>query len=352
LKGLSSIEANKQLVIWGRNEVIPRGKFTFFQELKKILLDPGGVMFLILGILYWILGDRTNAFILFGAYIPVTAVDVLLNIRSSKALKALRGTLSVHAKVYRDDVICDVPINQLVPRDVMVFEEGQTLPADGKIIEATHLHVSEAALTGESLPIEKKPDDEFYAGTIVLSGQALGAIEKTGKNTRYGNIGELLRETIETVSPLRKKIDRLFRTVFLIALGLAGILFMVEWSRNHEIIPSLIVAFTLGMSAIPEEFPLVFTLYLSLGAWRLSKKRVLVKSLPSVEALGGVDVICTDKTGTLTLGSFELEETQRWNEKLNERDFWMTALMACEIHPVDPIETPILKKGGDFLPLL
>lgn len=352
MKGLSSIEASKQLKTYGRNEVIPAVTFTFFQEVKKILLDPGGMMFLILGILYWILGDHTNAFLLFGAWIPITTVDVLLNIRSSKALKALRGTLTVHAKVYRDGIIKDIPIHQLVPRDVMVFEEGQTLPADGKIIEATHLHVSEAALTGESLPIEKKSDDEFYAGTIVLSGQALGLVEKTGKNTRYGTIGELLRETIETVSPLRKKIDQLFKTVFLIALGLAALLFVIEWSRHRAIIPSLIVAFTLGMSAIPEEFPLVFTLYLSLGAWRLSQKRVLVKSLPSVEALGGVDVICTDKTGTLTLGSFELEETHRWKNVLNEQEFWVTALMACEIHPVDPMEMPVFKKGESYLPHL
>ncbi len=344
-RGLSSVEAKKKLLTWGKNQVIPSGTFSLLQEIRKILTDPGGMMFLILGLLYWVLGDRTNALILFGAYIPVTAVDALLNIRSGRALKALRETLSLHAKIYRDGTIQDIPIPLIVPDDVMVIEEGQTLPADGLILESSHLQVSEAALTGESMPIEKKTDDLFYAGTEVISGNGLGYIQKTGKHTRYGKIGELLKETIESVSPLRKRIDHLFKMVVLIALFLSVILLIVEWLRSKDLVASLIVACTLGMSAIPEEFPLVFTLYLSLGAWRLSKKRVLVKSLPSVETLGGVDVICTDKTGTITFGKFELEKPLILNASIKENDFWLHALMACEIHPVDPMEIPIVQKA-------
>ncbi|MBF0493142.1 MAG: cation-transporting P-type ATPase [Deltaproteobacteria bacterium] len=343
--GLTSHEARKRLEVQGPNEVIPSDFESTFSQLKHALFDPMGLMLLGLSFLYLLIGDRTDAIVLFIAFIPVTAVDVVLELKASKALRALKATLNPKAKVLRDSQITEVPSRELVVGDVLVFEEGQTLPADGKVLEVATLTLSEAALTGESIPLDKSEGHFFYAGTTVLSGRGLGLVEVTGRKTQYGKIARLLEKTEAEVSPLRKKVDRLVKKVLSLALLLAVILFAVELFRHRPFVESLIVALTFGMAAVPEEFPLVFTLYLSLGAWRLSKHGVLVKSLPSVETLGSVDVICTDKTGTLTEGRFQLEELQTLESSASD-ELWTSALMACEIHVVDSMELAIVAKSS------
>jgi Ca2+-transporting ATPase len=347
-QGLSVSEVEEKLKQWGFNEVVPSHSRTVFSELKKILLDPMGLMLLSLSGLYWLLDDKPNAVILFIAFFPVTAVDVILGIQSGKALKALRGTLTLNAKLMRGGVVQEVPIRKIVPDDLIIFEEGQTLPADGLIIEAENLIINEAALTGESIPVSKQLDDSFFGGTTILSGRGLGRVQKTGRHSKFGMIAVLMGGNVETTSPLRKTVDRLVKIVVGIAFIFAIVLFILEWNATHQFIPSLIIALTFGMAAVPEEFPLVFTLYLSLGAWRLSKQKVLVKSLPSVEALGGVDVICTDKTGTLTEGVFQLEELRQTDQAVSNADAWRSALMACEVIAVDSMEIPIFEKGKAF----
>ncbi len=350
--GLTAEQAKAKLAEFGPNEVIPRQLNRFFSEIKKILLDPMGLMLLLLGGLYWILGDRTDSVVLFCAFIPVTAVDVLLEVRSGRILSALRTTLAPTSKVYRDNIIIELPIREIVPDDVLVFEEGQTLPADGVLAEAENLSINEAALTGESIPVEKNKEDSFFGGTIVLSGRGLGLVQKTGRQSKYGMIALMLSEIKSLQSPLQRKVAHFVKIAIAVAAAIAVVLFITEWRHTEKLIPSLIVALTLGMAAVPEEFPLVLTLYLSLGAWRLSKKGLLVKSLPCVETLGGVDVICTDKTGTLTEGLFQLEEIKKINSAYSEGELWKFALLACEIHIVDSIEIAILKKGVEFKNLI
>jgi Ca2+-transporting ATPase len=347
-KGLSTEEAKRRLRAVGPNEIAASRLVSRLNEIGKILLDPMGLMLLGLAVLYAILGDRTDAVILLVAYVPVTGVDVILELRANAALAALKATLCPLAKVLRDGAIQEIAIRELVPGDILIFEEGQTLPADGALIEAEHLTINEAALTGESVPLEKSPGDRFFGGTQVLTGRALGLLDRTGKNTRFGHIARLLESVEGVQSPLKKRVDRLVKRVLLVAAGLAVLLFGLEMSRTGQFIPSLIVALTFGMAAVPEEFPLVFTLYLSLGAWRLSQKRVLVKSLPSVEALGSVDIICTDKTGTLTEGRFQLEEMRAFGTSPLTNDLWQAALMACEPRPMDSMELAIAERGAQY----
>ncbi|MFM8270195.1 MAG: cation-translocating P-type ATPase, partial [Pseudomonadota bacterium] len=349
--GLTSIEAAKRLREWGPNEIIPSRLESLFSEAKKILLDPMGLMLLSLAILYLAIGYKTDAFILFCAYIPVTGVDVLLQIRAQKALKALSANILNVVKVVRDGEIQEIPTENLVVGDAILFEEGQSLPADGTIIEAQNLKINEAALTGESIPVDKTVGAPFWGGTVPLQGRGIGIIESTGRNTRFGKIASLLEKTEAETSPLQKKVNHLIHRFLWVALLLAGLLFVIEFWRENGWIHSLIVSATFGMSAIPEEFPLVFTLYLSLGAWRLSRHGVLVKSLPSVEALGSVDVICTDKTGTLTEGRFQLESITPLGSVPHEL-LWKAALMACEINVVDSMEQAIFEKGSSYRSLL
>lgn len=349
--GLTSQEAFRRLKEFGPNEIIPSRFETFLSELKKIFLDPMGLMLLALGLLYLLIGNRTDALILFGAYIPVTGVDVLLQLKASKALKALGSSIQSTVKVIRDGRVQEVFSKTIVVGDIILFEEGQSLPADGVVIESDNLRINEAALTGESVPVDKTEGVSFFAGTIPIQGRGLGEIGNTGKGTRFGKIASLLEETKSQSTPLQTKVNTLIHRFLKVALGLAFLLFGLQVLRGNGWVQSLIVAVTFGMAAIPEEFPLVFTLYLSLGAWRLARHGVLIKSLPSVEALGSVDVICTDKTGTLTEGRFQLESLVPLSERSNEL-LWKCALMACEVKIVDSMEAAIYEKGQEYHSLL
>ncbi len=351
-QGLSSAEAEVRLQVNGPNEVVPSHLESRLSELKRLLLDPMGIMLLGLGSIYAVLGHKTDAIILFLAYIPVTAVDVLLELKAHKALQALKKTLKVTAKVLRDGSVQTIPTRTIVTGDVIVFEEGQAIPADGIILEVHQLQVNEAAVTGESLPIDKEVSSEFFGGTVVLQGRGLGLVKSIGKATRFGKIASLLQETKSVKSPLQIKVNRIVNRMLLMAIVLAIVLFILEYARSRGFLASLVVALTFGMAAVPEEFPIVFTLYLSLGAWRLTKTGVLVKSLPSVETLGSVDVICTDKTGTLTEGRFQLEELRSVHSKLSQEELWLYALMACEEKPIDAMETAIYKKAEASVPHL
>lgn len=352
LNGLTSEEAKKRLLTYGANEIIPSNFETGFREFKKVLLDPMGLMLLSLAGLHGLIGKGSDALILLAAYIPVTAVDVILELRAQKALREMHSALSISAKVLRDGEVSIVPIRELVIGDILIFEEGQSLPADGIILESADLMANESALTGESIPVDKKQDDSFFAGTTLRQGRGLGLIQATGKNTKFGKIAKLLEETEAQLSPLQKKVNHLLKYVLIGAIVLALCLFFLEMFRGHSWIESLIIAMTFGMAAIPEEFPLVFTLYLSLGAWRLSKHGILIRSLPSVEALGNVDVICTDKTGTLTEGLFQLETLHPLSEDFTKEQMWQFALMACEEKAIDSMEIAIKEKGQDFYNLI
>ncbi|MGZ3774266.1 MAG: cation-translocating P-type ATPase [Pseudobdellovibrionaceae bacterium] len=346
-KGLTSEEAKKRLEQNGPNEIVSSNFQTRFEEIKKIFLDPMGLMLLVLAGLERAMGYKTDSLVLFISFFPVTAIDVLLELRTQRALKAMRSSLKSSAKVLRDGKIKEISIKEIVTDDVLIFEEGQSLPADGLILECQSLAVNESALTGESLTVVKNVGNSFFAGTTIVQGNGLGIIKGTGKSTQFGHIATLLEQTESQQSPLQKKVHFLFKRVIFIALGLAIFLFFLEWTRNKNITESLVIALTFGMAAIPEEFPLVFTLYLSLGAWRLSKKGVLIRSLPSVESLGSVDILCTDKTGTLTEGKFQLEKVVPVVPVAPIEKIWIVALMACEEKTVDSMEVAIKEKAPE-----
>lgn len=161
-------------------------------------------------------------------------MDVLLELRAQRALKEMHSALSPTAKVIRDGKVSEIPVREIVVGDVLVFEEGQALPADGSILESANLAVNEAALTGESIPVEKNPQQSFFAGTTILQGRGLGQVEQTGKNTQFGKIASLLEATESQPSPLQRKVNHLIKYVLFVALGLAIFLFFLEWSRGVE----------------------------------------------------------------------------------------------------------------------
>lgn len=174
--GLTRVEAIRRLKALGPNEISSSRLKSRLVEIRKIFLDPMGLMLMGFAGLDAILGDHTDAVILLIAWIPVTAVDVVLNLRAGSVLKALKARLSPIAKVLRDGTVQDIQIQDIVPGDLVVFEEGQTLPADGHILQADHLSINESALTGESLPVDKFESHEFFSGTQILIGRGLARL--------------------------------------------------------------------------------------------------------------------------------------------------------------------------------
>ena len=340
--GLTHLEVKNQIRKFGYNEFEDKKLSVLFTNIIKIFLDPMGSMLLILSIIYWLLGERKDSVILILAYIHIVGVDVLLELRSQKALNSLKRTLKSTCHVLRDSLIVSIPTRHLVPGDLLIFEEGQTLPADGIILEAANLTIDESSLTGESIPVEKNIGEIALSGTSILTGTGIVEIQKTGLSSQMGSIAKVLNEFNSVPSPLLRSVNRIVKYAFLVALGIAVLVFISGMLKSRGFAPSLISSLTLAMAAIPEEFPLVFTLYLSLAAYRLSKKGVLVKSLPAVEGLGRVDIICTDKTGTITEGKFRLEKILKQNGESSLTEDEITALLlSCELKAVDAMESSI-----------
>ncbi len=342
--GLSSEEARRRLSTYGKNELLSEEKESRFLMILRLIKDPMGLMLLGLAVIYVFLGERTDAIILLIAYVPITAIDVILGAHAERAIGKLKSTFRPTAQVFRDGALTDVSILELVPGDVMALEEGQTIPADGTLSTTTELRINEASLTGESEPLRKQDRDDLSAGTSVLSGRGVLEVTATGPHTKFGKILVLLRASKEELSPLQRKIHHLIKLIIRIASVLVVILFGLEIFRGKPFLQALLSALTFGMAAVPEEFPLVFTLYLSLGAWRLARGGVLVKSLPAVETLGGVDVICTDKTGTLTEGKFRLTELIPYTS-METNELWEFAILACEPIITDSMEKAIFEKA-------
>jgi len=339
--GLTSVEAARRRIALGANVLHESRGRALARDLRELISDPMGIMLLVLAAVYWGMGERTDAIVLLAALLPVLGVDVLLNIRSHRALAALKKTLTPLCHVIRDGRVQQTQAAELVPGDFLLLEEGLSLPADGRLRDAQSLTVNEAPLTGESVPVEKNTGDAFFSGTTVLTGRGVGEVEKTGARSQIGALAAVLKDFETVRSPLRIAIERVIKKAFLIAVGMAGTLFVIDFLRTGVWAESLILALTLAMAAIPEEFLLVFTLYLSLAAWRLARRGVLVKSLPAVEALGGVDVICTDKTGTLTEGLFQLVEARPRGTARVDGAFEDALIHACEPAPTDALEKAI-----------
>ncbi|GIL17964.1 MAG: haloacid dehalogenase [Oligoflexia bacterium] len=342
-EGLSQIEAKKRLQQYGYNEIVENPIAEFFENAFRILKDPQGLMLLALSFVYWLAGNHQDSLILLTAYIPVAGVDVLLELRSRKALRSLQKSIQKNCLVIRDGKTQKIPTRDLVPGDLFILEEGQTLPADGQLLESEHLSMDESSITGESLPIEKKVSDSVLSGARVLTGRGIVQIEKTGFASEIGAIAQVLKSFEGETSPLHRFIQKVVKIAFLGALAVGVFVFLMGYFQGQNFSDNLISTLTLTMAAIPEEFPIVFTLYLSLAAYRLSKKGILVKNLTCVEGLGQVDVICTDKTGTLTEGQFQLEKfiSLKGVELNPTEEILQHALFACEIKAVDAMESSI-----------
>lgn len=341
-RGLDAQEAQARLLASGPNVLVPQpSRASLLAWVLRLVLDPMVILLALAGGTYAILGDRFDAIVVGVALLPIFCVTAVLEFRSDRALERLNEIAPPRASVIRDGTERTIPAREVVPGDTLVLREGDVIAADGRALETTRLLVDEAALTGESLPAEKAAGDRVFAGTIVRSGHAVALVQQTGAQTEYGRIGRALAKMRPAATPIERAIHRVVFQVG-IAVAVMCVLVVVIGRWHGDAWPIAIIAgVSLAMAAIPEELPMVYTLYLALGAWRLAKDNALVRRLSSVETLGSTTVICVDKTGTLTYGTLAVDAVFH-AQGCSDDDVLALGALASDARSGDPIDRVLL----------
>lgn len=356
--GLTSAEARELQCKFGKNEQIQQKKQRFITKAFQVICEPMFLLLLIAAVIYFILGEPMDGAVMLIFVIAMISIDILQEWKTDKTLHALKDLSAPRITVLRDDRKQEIASTDLVPGDVMMICEGTKIPADGTIIKCNDLCVDESSLTGEAEGAWKNAvgsvieesdfwrKDYCYAGTLVMQGSAAVLVEKIGAETEYGKISRHIADALECLSPLQKQT----RSLIKFCTGIAAILFVLvtiltyfnlsDYPFSDRLVQSILSGVTLAMAMIPEEFPVVFTVFLSMGAWRLAQKKSLMRKLPAVETLGAVSVLCVDKTGTITMNQMKIQSV--WAANKNEHELLEMMGMACETDPYDPMEKAML----------
>ena len=309
-KGLSSKEAEEKLKIYGKNEIqkitkVKPLKIFISQFTSPLILILIGAAIISLGIGY-LPGQESNVSdaILILAIVLFSGVSGFLqDYKAEKAIEALQKMATPKAKVIRDGKEMLVSADELVPGDIILLSAGDIVPADAKILECFNFKVDESILTGESVDVKKRKDDIIFMNTFVTVGRAVAKIIETGMRTRIGKIADKLQKMKEDKTPFQIELSQLSKKIFLMIVGLI-VLMSIVGVFKYGIYMAMMTSISLAVAAIPEGLPAVVTLSLAFGAKTMSKRNALVRKLSVVESAGSVDVICTDKTGTLTAVSY------------------------------------------------
>ena len=346
LTGLSSTEAAARLRALGPNLIVPDERTSgWWAVVWRSVSEPMSILLMVAAITYLLLGNAVDGIVAMVALVPIVGVSVVLERRAERALDELAALAAPTARVWRDDRWQVVPAASVVPGDVVGLQEGGIVPADGTLVPTTVIVVDESSLTGESQPVTKSnATDLVWAGTTVLNGRGTMTVAATGSATQYGRIGHLVAETGITRTPLEASIRVLVLRLGMVAGLFALLVGLVTLIQNGSWGDAIIAGVSLGMAAIPEEFPLVFTLYLALGARRITRHRALVRRLTGVETLGSTTVICTDKTGTLTLGALDVAHVVPVGGQTPET-LLEAAVLASEVSPFDPLDRAIIARA-------
>ncbi|MDO9462704.1 MAG: HAD-IC family P-type ATPase, partial [Deltaproteobacteria bacterium] len=321
LKGLSPEEVEKRLQEYGPNELKEKKKKTVFMMFLDQFKDFMILVLMAAAVISGIIGEPSDTIAIVVIVVLNAVIGFVQEYRAEKAMAALKKMAAPTATVIRNGMPENIPASQLVPGDVVLLEAGKVVPADLRLTEAAQLKVEEAALTGESVPVEKHTKalhDELlpigdrknmaYKGTFVTYGRGVGVIAATGMDTELGKIATMLQEEEEVKTPLQKRLATFGRKLAIAVLAICAIVFTVGIMRGEQVFLMLLTAISLAVAAIPEALPAVITISLALGAKKMVRQNALVRKLPAVETLGSVTYICSDKTGTLTLNKMTVEE--------------------------------------------
>ncbi|MDD1690366.1 MAG: cation-translocating P-type ATPase [Methanoregula sp.] len=375
--GLSASEADEKLRREGYNELPADRQRSIFCIIGEVVHEPMFLLLVASGLIYFLLGDISEGLMLMSFVVLVIGITVYQERKTERALEALRNLSSPRALVIRDGMQKRIAGREVVTGDVVILCEGDRVPADGLLLIANNVSADESLLTGESVPVRKiawadgmpaaaeRPggDDQptVYSGTLVVSGQGLMRVRATGALTEMGKIGSVLRTVERSETRLKREIDRIVRVIALIGLSLCAIIVIVYGLTRYNWIEGFLAGITLAMAILPEEFPVVLTIFLALGAWRISQRHVLTRQIPAIETLGSATVLCVDKTGTLTENRMSVAQFSANGElcDYDPRDHSMLteschevaeyAILACKKDPFDPMEKALISlQDGEF----
>jgi Ca2+-transporting ATPase len=374
ITGLSDEDVARILKVEGYNELPSQEKQSLFAILWNVLREPMLLLLLGAGLIYLLLGEKTDAMMLLFFVLVVAGITLYQERKTERALEALKNLSSPRALVIRDGKQKRIPGRDVVRDDILILREGDRIPADGVVLFCSNLMVDESLLTGESLAVRKSHWDGkiaqvqpggddlpfVYSGTLVVQGHGMAKITSTGIRTQMGKIGRALRGIEQEDTLLRKETRELVRN-FAIAGSILCILVVMVFGMRGEWLDGLLAGLSLSMALLPEEFSVVLVIFLSMGAWRISKRRVLTRRIHAVETLGSATALCLDKTGTLTMNRMilstlfaggEYYDTDKNGdlplpEKFHE--LLEFGYLASQKDPFDPVEKEIKNGTEKFL---
>ena len=313
--GLTEHEAVRRLSHYGLNRLEPAPPVSAFRLLRDQLTGIVVLLLIAAGVVSLLLGDRIEAVAIGAVLVINTVIGFSTELRARRAMEALLQLDSSRASVVRDGQLRSVAADTIVPGDIVRVDAGERVPADARLVEAVECQTDEAALTGESLPVSKRSDEQLlddtplaerrtmvYKGTMVASGTALAVVTATGASTEIGRVGTLVAGVEERRTPLEVRLDALGHRLVWIAVGVAALIAMLAAIQGAPLGLVLEMGIALAVAAVPEALPAVATVALAVGVHRMARRNALVRRLPAVEALGSTTVVCTDKTRTLTTG--------------------------------------------------
>jgi Ca2+-transporting ATPase len=369
--GLTQKEADVRLAKEGFNELPSARQRSIFAIAFEVIREPMFLLLVACGGIYLGLGELSDALMLLGFVFVVMGITLYQERKTERALEALRDLSSPRALVIRDGAEKRIAGREVVRGDYLVLVEGDRVPADSVLEYCSNFATDESLLTGESAAVRKtkwdgkmemaRPGGDdlpfIYSGTLVVSGQGIARVLKIGIDTEMGKIGKALQTIDAEPTPLRKETGKIVRDMTIVGLILCTIVIIVYGLTHHDWAKGFLAGLTLAMSILPEEFPMVMTIFLALGAWRISRHRVLTRKVPAVETLGSATVLCVDKTGTLTLNRMSVSQiytdgefydvSHHKKDGLPEKFHELVefSILASQRDPFDPMEKALRKLG-------
>ncbi len=375
ITGLSEQEAADRLENDGYNEIQTARPGNVFAVALSVVREPMFLLLIAGGCVYLLLGSTGEALMLLGFVVAVIGITIYQERKSERALEALRDLSSPRALVIRAGLQMRIAGREVVRGDTLVIREGDRVPADAVLLSATNLSVDESLLTGESVSVRKSAWDGvaemgppggddlpfLYSGTLVVNGQGIAVAQSVGARTELGKIGTALRGIQSEDTLLERQTRRLVRNLAIVGLSLSVFLVVAYGITRGHWIKGVLSGIALAMAVLPEEFPVVLTVFLALGAWRISLKHVLTRRMPAIETLGAATVLCVDKTGTLTLNRMSVRKLLAQNEFCETgpvallclpdtfHELVEFAVLASQRDPFDPMERAIKEFGEEYL---
>jgi len=372
-KGLTNEEVQQKIMTEGYNELPSSKPKNVLQIALGVVKEPMFILLVACGTLYLMLGDVTEGLMLLGFVFVIMGIEFYQEKKTENALTALKDLASPRALVIREGVERRIAGREVVSGDIVILQEGDRVPADARVLMSNNLLADESLLTGESVPVRKREytetdakvlpggDDNpyVYSGSMIVQGNGVVEVTAVASNTEIGKIGKALESVKEEPTKLKKEMGTLVKRLAIIGVVLCLLVIVIYFITRGDLLKGFLAGITLAMAMLPEEFPVVLTVFLALGAWRMSKKSVLTRKPAAIETLGSATVLCTDKTGTLTQNKmtvtklfngkdfFTVENSGNFPEEFHE--IIEFGILSSQTNPFDPMEKAIINIGEEYL---